>query len=109
VTLKEEDVPVRGRVLPVEGIAAPSALRKVQTGLPDELADNERAVFASFAYADIPLGKTYECLFWQDAPEQVERATTIVVAATQQFGKPFDGLPHGWKTIAVLRFPDGAR
>ena len=107
MTRDEGEVPLRDRVLLIEGIAAQSALQKLRSGLPSELASNERAVFASFAYADIPTGQRYDCWFWQDTPERVERATTIVVAATQEFGEPFDGLPHGWKTVAVLRFPDG--
>jgi hypothetical protein len=28
-------------------------------------------------------------------------------AATQQFLKPFDELPHGWKTICFLESPEG--
>lgn len=107
MTLDEAHVPVGDRVLLIEGIAAPSALSKVRGGLPNELGENDRAVFAAFAYADIPLGKTYECWFWEDELERVEHATTIVQAATQEMGKPFDSLPHGWRTIAVLRFPQG--
>ncbi|MER7000339.1 hypothetical protein [Streptomyces sp. NPDC000410] len=30
--------------------------------------------------------------------------TTTVVAVTQQFGFGWDVIPHGWKTLALLRF-----
>ncbi|MCC5475541.1 hypothetical protein [Streptomyces barringtoniae] len=45
-----------------------------------------------------------ECCFPAADEGDATWVTVMVVAVTQQFGKPFDGIPRGWKTLALLRF-----
>jgi hypothetical protein len=46
-------------------------------------------------------------LFDLYAPERCWDVTARVVAVTQQFGYPWDEVPHGWKTICIIEFPAG--
>jgi hypothetical protein len=35
------------------------------------------------------------------------RTRCEVIAITQQYAKPFDEVPHGWKTICLVKFEEG--
>jgi hypothetical protein len=99
--LDESQVPVANRVLLVEGRASPGLLELVRDGLPP-LGRRDVLLVMTFAYADIPLGKRFQV--WSvdgSVPVQVDAE---LVAVTQQFAKPFDEVPHGWKTLTVVRF-----
>ncbi|MGW7528992.1 hypothetical protein [Streptomyces sp. NPDC054783] len=99
----EEATPAAERVLCVESRAGAKALADVGTALPPP-SPGEQVLFLSFCYADVPLGRRYECCFPAADEGDATWVTVTVVAVTQQFGKPFDGIPHGWKTLALLRF-----
>ncbi|WP_225095108.1 hypothetical protein [Streptomyces sp. CoH27] len=99
----EEATPETERVLYVESRADARVLADLGTALPPRAA-GEEVLFLSFAYADVPLGRRYECCFPRADERDVTWVTATVVAVTQQFGKPFTGIPHGWKTLALLRF-----
>ncbi|MFA7768751.1 hypothetical protein ACGFNX_43835 [Streptomyces sp. NPDC048723] len=103
---KEEDAPVGERFLSLECHADGTALAAFGQGLPP-LAANERAVFLGYNYADVPVGRRYACCFRRDDAKDAERVTATVVAVTQQFGHAWDHIPHGWKTLSVLRFEPG--
>ncbi|MFJ9929582.1 hypothetical protein ACIRU5_26595 [Streptomyces misionensis] len=91
------------RVLLVESRAADAALAAFGACLPPRAA-GEEVVFLAHGYADVPLGRRYDCCFLADDEGAVTWVTVTVVAVTQQFGRPFDGIPHGWRTLALLRF-----
>jgi hypothetical protein len=99
----EEDTPLTERVLLVESRADSSALATIGQGLPRRSA-NEVALFLSYNYADVPVGRSFDCCFRRSDRRDVAWVTTTVVAVTQQFGVGWDMIPHGWKTLAVLRF-----
>ncbi|MDX3533070.1 hypothetical protein PV721_01525 [Streptomyces sp. MB09-01] len=102
----EEDTPPADRVLLVESRADKSALAAIGQGLP-RLSANEEALFLSYNYADVPVGRSFDCCFRASDASDVVSVTATVVAVTQQFGIGWDVIPHGWKTLAVLRFePD---
>ncbi|WKD33925.1 hypothetical protein [Streptomyces xanthophaeus] len=103
---KEEDTPLEERFLSVQCHADATALAAFGQGLAPPAA-NEAAVFLSYNYADVPVGRRYTCCFRRGDPKDVERVTTTVVAVTQQYALPWDHIPHGWKTLAVLRFEPG--
>ncbi|WP_328926427.1 hypothetical protein OG429_18555 [Streptomyces sp. NBC_00190] len=103
---READAPVEERRLFVECHADETALAAFGQALPP-LAANEAAVFLGFCYADVPVGRRFACCFRRDDPSDVELVTATVVAVTQQFGHAWDHIPHGWKTLAVLRFEPG--
>ena len=98
--LRLEHAAPADRVLMLEGRSlGPRA------GLPP-LPANARTFWASYAFADLPIGTTFDALV--NRATQTSLATRAeLVAVTQQFAKPFDGIPHGWKTIAAFAFPLG--
>lgn len=63
--------------------------------------------FVGFAYADLPIGTTFTALFPFHRPELARRTTAVIHSVTQQFGRPFDVIPAGWKTISLIDFPAG--
>ncbi|MCL8010462.1 hypothetical protein [Streptomyces sp. AS02] len=99
----EEDTPVAERLLLVESPADERALPALGQGLPQRAA-NEEALFLSYNYADVPVGRGFDCCFRRSDVRDVAWVTTTVVAVTQQFGVVQEVIPHGWKTLAVLRF-----
>ncbi|CAE6837662.1 hypothetical protein LMG22931_07109 [Paraburkholderia nemoris] len=104
---QESDVPVDERVLVVEGRASPDVLFHVQKALPKERPANCEVLLVSFAYADIPIGRTFDIAFPTRAPKSETRTRFVIRAVTQQYAKPFDEIPHGWKTICLVEFPEG--
>lgn len=104
---QESDVPLGERVLAIEGRASPTVLLHVQGALPKERPANCEVLLISFAYADIPIGRMFDIAFPTGAPKSVTRTRCTIVAVTQQYAKPFGEVPHGWKTICLVDFPEG--
>ncbi|WP_218001757.1 hypothetical protein [Paraburkholderia acidipaludis] len=102
----ESDVPLRERVLVVEGRASASALFYVRGAFPKELPANSEILFISFAYADIPIGQVFDIAFPTDIPQSVTKTHCEIVAVTQQYATPLDEIPHGWKTICLVKFEE---
>ena len=103
----EEKVPLRERALILQGFVSDSSLALIRSGLPAQWPQTARCLFVSYAYADLPLGKRFDFVFPWGAPGRAETTDAIIHAATQQFGKPFDEIPSGWKSICVIDFPRG--
>ncbi|WP_414166664.1 hypothetical protein ACMATS_02270 [Streptoverticillium reticulum] len=101
--IAEADTPLAHRILLVEGRATEKVLADVSRALP-RLSVNEEALFLSYNYADVPVGRSYGCCYRRTDASDVVRVTTTVVAVTQQWAHKWDAIPHGWKTLAVLRF-----
>lgn len=99
----EDEAPRTERVLLVESRADPTALTTMGRGLPRP-AGNEVALFLSYNYAEVPVGRRFGCCFRRSDESDIVRVAATVVAVTQQFGAVWDEIPHGWKTLAVLRF-----
>jgi hypothetical protein len=104
---EEANVPIAERWLLLEGAASPKALEAVRAGLPESWPDTVRCIFVSYAFADLPLGKRFDFVFPRGKPAAREPTIAIIHAVTQQFAKPFDEIPHGWKTICLIDFPGG--
>ncbi|CAL9405408.1 hypothetical protein SUDANB105_01541 [Streptomyces sp. enrichment culture] len=102
----EGDTPLTERVLLVESRADEGALATMGRELPARSA-NEVALFLSYNYADVPVGRRFDCCYRRHDADDVAWVTTTVVAVTQQFARPMDAIPHGWKTLTVLRFAPG--
>ena len=105
--LSEDKVPIAERCFLLEGQVSATSLRLVRKGLPTSWPAATLCVFATYAYAELPLGKTFEFVFPEKHPERGEQTIAVIRAVTQQFGKPFDSVPQGWKTICLLDFPSG--
>lgn len=107
MTATEESVPLAQRYLVIEGHVSAQSLPLVISGLGAGPSPRGRILFVSFAYADVPLGKTFNSIFPEGRPEEAKLTVARIEAVTQQFGKPFDEIPHGWKTVCLIEFPHG--
>ena len=129
---QEQSVPFDGRVFILNGRVDPSTIaRRVSAKLPATLeryahrmdADWRRAVLkfqelrlketfvyfaASFAYADLPVGKTFEVVFPLSTPEAMVRSDSEIVAAIHEWVPlPIPFIDAGHRSICLLNFPDG--
>lgn len=104
MTRAESAVPLRERVLSIEGIVAPSLLRSIDDGQGVSPDDSARWLFVSYAYADIPRGRTYDHWWAPDSSSGPIVAAASVDHIKQQYGNALDVVPHGWKTIIRFRF-----
>jgi hypothetical protein len=75
--------------------------------LPDNKPVNTKILFADFAYADLPIGKTFQRIFPIGDVESGVACESKVIAATQENGKSLDGIPYAGKTICLIEFPQG--
>ncbi len=99
--------PVEQRFLHLVGRASAKVVTLLRGGLPGELPPDTAILFVGFSYADIPLGKTFSVAFPTDKPSEAVQCASRIIAVTQQFGKPINEIPHGWKTICAVEFPAG--
>lgn len=104
MTQSESAVPVAERALFIEGVASSSALQQVDQRGDFEPDDRSAALFLSFAYADLPIGWSFTHVWSADDPNTFEKTDGAIGRCTQQFGRPFDEVPHGWKTIVLFHF-----
>jgi hypothetical protein len=104
MTRSMEATPVPERTLLVESIASPRAREAVTSGLPRTIHENEVVLFVGYTFAEVPVGTTFDCCYMAADESNVRWVRSEVVAVTQQFARPWDEMPHGWKTITVLRF-----
>ena len=105
--LSEDAAPLNQRFLVASGIASAKVLAAVRTGLLIAPSPNGRILLFGFAYADLALRKAFAFVFPRDRPQDAVATEAVIAAVTQQWGKPFDELPHGWKTISLVEFPRG--
>ena len=105
--LAEEAVPLNERFLFTTGIVSAKTLAIVGDGFSIAPSPNGRILFFSFAYADLALGNAFSFVFPRKRPQDAVETEAVITAVTQQWGKPFDDLPHGWKTISLVEFPRG--
>ncbi|MBN6058294.1 hypothetical protein JYK22_40610, partial [Nonomuraea sp. RK-328] len=103
VTKAEEDTPLTERTLLVESRANEVAFERWGSGLPVPGA-NEEVLFLSYNYADLPVGKQFDCCYPRYDEAKVVWSTVTIIAVTQQFSLAWDQIPEGWKTLAILRF-----
>ncbi|WP_370104884.1 hypothetical protein [Streptacidiphilus sp. BW17] len=99
----EDDTPLAGRTLLVESRADKDALAAIGQVFRHRAA-NEEALFLSFNYAEVPVGRRFDCCFQRADQSDVAWVTITVIAVTQQFRASWDEIPHGWKTLTLLRF-----
>jgi hypothetical protein len=101
----EEKVPITQRYLWFDGKVSASSLKLVEGGLPKSELPNTEILFAGYAYADLPVGKTFQIIFPKGRPDSGMLWDTKILAVTQQMGTPSDRIPYGWKTICLVQFP----
>ena len=97
----EDQTPIPERWLWLLGVASKATIELVAAGLPAAWPPTAKAFFVSYAYAEVPVGRVFNVAFPFGHPEGAERTIAVIRAVTQQWGKPLDEIPHGWKTICV--------
>jgi hypothetical protein len=103
----QERVPIERRYLWFEGQVAPHLLPLILKGLPQHRTPKSAILFVGYAFADLEIGYRFDVIFPRKNPEAGIHCQSKIVAVTQQFSKPFDRVPHGWKTICEIEFPEG--
>jgi hypothetical protein len=103
----ESDTPIEQRYLWFDGKLSPKVLKAIRFGLPGDIPPRSAILFVGFSYASLPIGKCFDVVFPKDRPGLGVKCPSRIRAVTQQWGKPFDHVPHGWKTICIVEFPDG--
>ena len=101
------DTAIEQRYLWLEGRASSASTERIKAGLPAARPPDTEVLFVGFAYADLPFTKRFDVVFPKGRPQEGIRCECRVIAATQQWGKPFAEIPHGWKTICVIHFAGG--
>jgi hypothetical protein len=107
----ESDTRIEERYLSFVGRPSERVMRSIrqtaspdQPALPGEYPPNSEVLLVDFSYADLPLGKTFDLVFPKGRPDNAEACRSQIVAVTQQFSKPFPEVPHGWRTVCLVRF-----
>jgi len=72
-----------------------------------EQATNEITVLTTYAYADIPLPKTYDTIFLYRQPENVIQLPYTITQAVINGWTAVEQLDHGHKHVVIIQFHDG--
>lgn len=70
-----------------------------------ELNSNQMIFFCDYSEFDIPVGYCFTEVVKSD--NTILNCKVLLEKISQQFFKPFDEIPHGWKTISKFKFIDG--
>lgn len=100
-------VPVEQQYLLIKGKISAGSLELIKSGLPAEKPYNTEILFIGYAFADVPVGKSFSVIFPKNNPGDGIYYESKIAAVTQQFGKPTEVIPRGWKTICLVEFPQG--
>ncbi len=103
----EADTPLEDRYLYLEGKVSPKSLELIKAGFSSLRPPDTEVIFVGFSYADLPLTKQFDIVFPRGKPQDGVCCKCRVIAVTQQWGKPFLEVPHGWNTICMIEFPEG--
>ncbi|WP_293304156.1 hypothetical protein [Pedobacter sp. UBA5917] len=69
----------------------------------DNFDESEIIVFCAFSEYEIPIGTVFNFVENMNGYVLIEGKITLI-GVTQQFFKPFDAIPKGWKTICKFKF-----
>lgn len=89
------------------GIVHHDLLEKFEEFLKDFNQKNEILVFCDFSEFDIPGGYIFRSIVDGNG-NMLYVGEFILKKITQQFARPFDSIPHGWKTISLFQFNEGS-
>jgi len=90
----------------VNGIISEGSKKLIDHGFKEK-GDERRTLdlFCSYSEFEIPIGATFNC-FEKNGMQTLLTEDAVLIAITQQFGKPFEVIPEGWKTISKFEFSD---
>ena len=70
-----------------------------------DVKENDVVLFCDYSEFDIPVGYCFTRVVKSD--NTILNCKVLLKKVSQQFLKPFDEIPHGWKTICKFEFVDG--
>ena len=90
----------------VNGIISETSKKLIDKGFT-ETRDEFHTInlFCSYSELKIPIGATFNC-FEKNNKQTILEKDAVLLAVTQQFGKPFEFIPEGWKTISKFEFSE---
>lgn len=100
----EDKIPLSERFLVIEGKVSKNILKQLKLEDIFFRNKNNEVLFLSYSYSDIKLEQLFDCIFDIQKPNNHEIIKCQIVKVTQQFGKIFNEIPHGWKTICQFEF-----
>jgi len=62
-------------------------------------------LFCWYSELEVPIGATFNCFEKNNVQTQLKK-DAVLIAVTQQMGKPFEVIPEGWKTISKFEFSE---
>lgn len=69
-----------------------------------ERKQTEVAVFTTYAYADLSIPMSFDCIFRYDRPEIFTRAPFVITQSILEAWYPTDDIGHGHKHLCILAF-----
>ena len=91
--------------LRIHGIVSQKSCKKVLSVMNRDLINPYRILlFADYSDFEVPIGTKFTLLKKMDAADTSYFIDGELTMATQQFAKPFDCIPKGWKTIIEMHF-----
>jgi len=69
------------------------------------IREGDVLLFCDYSEFDIPVGYSFTQVLKRD--NTAISCKVLLRGVSQQFLKPFDEIPHGWKTVCRFEFVDG--
>ena len=90
----------------VNGIISARSKKIIDKGFKVK-GDERRTLdlFCWYSMLEIPIGATFN-YFEKNNVQTPLKSEAVLIAVTQQFGKPFEVIPEGWKTISKFEFSE---
>jgi len=87
----------------LQGIISRNSEKLIDKGFEQHGDENLTLnLFCSFSQFEIPIGTTFN--YFEKDNILIPLHHAMLIAVTQQFGKPFESIPEGWKTISKFEF-----
>jgi hypothetical protein len=92
----------------LRGVVSFDVLKNVQSAFSEkDINANERRIFfVNYSDVDIAIGTCFQKAF-DLRTNDVTSVNCHLEEVTQQFARPFDHIPAGWKTICKFKFSGG--
>ena len=87
----------------IKGIVTNMVLNSIKSAFLNTNNRNSVIFFANYSELDIPIGTHFQKVF-DPVTNHMENVKCELEEVTQEFGRPFDHIPSGWKTICKFKF-----
>jgi len=89
----------------IQGIVSGTVIMELKRSfLQKENNPNTIVLFCGFSEYDIPLGSVFTQIWFQR--EVLYMGKAVLTKITQQFDRPIDEIPRGWRTVCSFTFEE---